>query len=304
MELYQLRTFVTVAREGRLTKAAEILFTSQPAVSAQIKALEDEFGLKLFERSASGMTPTPAGEALWEEAERLLNAARDLSTKAAALKGEVSGLLRLGFNNCGAAHHSAELISSIARAHPGLTFSATYGNSGALLQAVQSRELDGSFYEGTCEDPAIEAVQLAHFDLVVVMPRAWAAELKRPDWSALAAKPWSFVSPLCSYARFLDTITREHDVHPQARFYTDDDRTGLSLVATGQALTLTTLEALQTHGFKDSDEVVVWPHFRHKIPFSLCYLANRREDPAIQVLVAGARDIWSVNESADQPEQP
>lgn len=87
MELYQLRTFVAVAREGQLTKAAESLFTSQPAVSAQIKALEDEFGLKLFERSAAGMTPTPAGEALWEEAERLLNASRDLSAKAAALKG-------------------------------------------------------------------------------------------------------------------------------------------------------------------------------------------------------------------------
>ena len=66
MELYQLKTFVAIAREGSLTRAAERVFTSPPAVSAQLKALEDELGVKLFERTPRGMVPTEAGTRLLE----------------------------------------------------------------------------------------------------------------------------------------------------------------------------------------------------------------------------------------------
>jgi DNA-binding transcriptional LysR family regulator len=58
VELYQLKTFVPVAEEGNLTRAAEKLFISQPAISAQIKALEEELRVELFRRSARGMTLT------------------------------------------------------------------------------------------------------------------------------------------------------------------------------------------------------------------------------------------------------
>lgn len=64
MELYQLKTFVAIAKEGSLTRAAERVFTSAPAVSAQLKALEDELGVKLFERTPRGMVPTQAGRSL------------------------------------------------------------------------------------------------------------------------------------------------------------------------------------------------------------------------------------------------
>ena len=70
MKLYQLRSFVAVAEAGHLTRAAEKLHVSQPAVSAQIKALEDELDLVLFERTSSGMVLTPAGKRLLTDAER------------------------------------------------------------------------------------------------------------------------------------------------------------------------------------------------------------------------------------------
>ncbi len=291
MELYQLRTFVAVAREGRLTRAAETLFTSQPAVSAHIKALEEEFGLQLFERSATGMTPTPAGEALWEQAEQLLNASRDLTARAAALKGAVSGLLRLGFNS-GDPDQSSGLISRLAEQHPRLCFDVTHGNSGALLQAVQSRDLDACFYEGTCEDPTIETHLLKHCNLVVVIPTAWAKELDRPDWSLLADKPWLFNSPLCSYARYVENLTREHNIRPQARFHVDEDRTGLNLVASEQAITLTTEESLASSEMDDCSKLSIWPHFSHRMPFSLCYLRSRRDDPAIAAIRGLATEFW------------
>ena len=62
MELYQLRTFLAIADEANLTRAAERVHTSAPAVSAQLKALEEELGVRLFERTPKGMVLTPAGE--------------------------------------------------------------------------------------------------------------------------------------------------------------------------------------------------------------------------------------------------
>ncbi|WP_218280356.1 LysR family transcriptional regulator [Verrucomicrobium spinosum] len=84
MEFYHLRTFLTVADEGHLTRAAEKLMTSQPAVSAQLRALEDEVGMKLFERTSKGMVLTSAGRSLREQAERIVEAAKDFKCQADA----------------------------------------------------------------------------------------------------------------------------------------------------------------------------------------------------------------------------
>ena len=76
MELYQLRSFAAVAELGHLTRAAEKLHISQPALSAQIKALEDELGVALFERVSSGMVLTSAGRKLLPEAQKVVAAAQ------------------------------------------------------------------------------------------------------------------------------------------------------------------------------------------------------------------------------------
>ena len=71
MELYQLRTFAAVAEEGHLTRAAERLHLSQPAVSGHIKALEQELDVRLFERTATGMVLTEPGRQLLGHANKV-----------------------------------------------------------------------------------------------------------------------------------------------------------------------------------------------------------------------------------------
>ena len=96
MEFNRLRSFAAVAEAGHLTRAAEKLHLSQPALSAQIKALEDELDLPLFERTPAGMSLTPAGRRLLSKAEEVLAAAQVLQAEARALKGEVGGKATLG----------------------------------------------------------------------------------------------------------------------------------------------------------------------------------------------------------------
>lgn len=96
MELYQLGSFAAVAESGHLTRAADRLHLSQPALSAQIKALEDELGVALFERLSSGMELTPAGRRLLPEAHKVVAAAQVLRSHASAFKGEVAGRVSVG----------------------------------------------------------------------------------------------------------------------------------------------------------------------------------------------------------------
>src|SRR5207237_3000722 len=95
MDIYQLKTFVAVAREGSITRASEVLHLSQPAVSAHIKAIEDALGLALFERTPRGMSLTHDGQRLLAKAEQALAVHQELMDEATRIKGHLTGTLRL-----------------------------------------------------------------------------------------------------------------------------------------------------------------------------------------------------------------
>jgi DNA-binding transcriptional LysR family regulator len=114
-----LRYFASVAAEGNLTRAAEQLFVSQPALTKQIRQLESQLGVRLFTRSRAGMTLTPAGQVLagrtptvlagWEEALR--------ETKATASRADQ--VLRVGFMSSAANEATQQIIAAFARLRPG-----------------------------------------------------------------------------------------------------------------------------------------------------------------------------------------
>ena len=96
MDIYQLKTFIAVARQGSITRASELLHLSQPAVSAHIKAIEDALGLSLFDRTPKGMSLTADGQRLRAKAEQTIAAHQELMDEATRSKGRLAGKLRLG----------------------------------------------------------------------------------------------------------------------------------------------------------------------------------------------------------------
>ncbi len=95
VDLTHLRTFVAVAHEGHLTRAAERLHISQPAASNHVRALEELLQVKLFARTNRGLELTPAGRRLAESAEHVLGATLELTSIARELRGSVGGKLYL-----------------------------------------------------------------------------------------------------------------------------------------------------------------------------------------------------------------
>ena len=91
-----LRCFITVAREGTVSRAAASLHLTQPAVSLQLKALEESTGLQLFNRTPGGFTLTEAGAALLPLAHKAVSATSDFKSMADSLRESVRGTLRVG----------------------------------------------------------------------------------------------------------------------------------------------------------------------------------------------------------------
>src|SRR5688572_25004422 len=98
MELIHLQTFVVVAEEKSITQAAKRLFTTPSSISVQIKSLEDELGVQLFQRTARGMQITEKGQALLLKARQTLASVTDLVNQATEMRAYLMGEVSLGLN--------------------------------------------------------------------------------------------------------------------------------------------------------------------------------------------------------------
>lgn len=114
-----LRYFVAVAEEGNLTRAARRLFVSQPALTKQIKQLEDQLGAALFTRSRSGMALTEPGRALAERAPALLAEWDGILRETKAAAGQAARVLRVGFVASGANEATPLIVAEFSRRRPG-----------------------------------------------------------------------------------------------------------------------------------------------------------------------------------------
>jgi LysR family transcriptional regulator, benzoate and cis,cis-muconate-responsive activator of ben and cat genes len=140
MELRQLRYFVAVAETGNISRAAQKIFLTQPALSRQIKALEEEIGQCLLERQAHSIRLTPAGEALLREARELLRHAEQvLETVRATGKGV---RLRVGYAPSLASGLLSAAVENFSQVHPGARIELFDLSTAEMCAGLQNDTLD------------------------------------------------------------------------------------------------------------------------------------------------------------------
>ena len=142
MELRHLRYFVAVAEASNLTRAAAKLRVAQPALSRQIKDLEDELSAPLFERTRTGVQLTRAGRAFYPKARAVLKQAADAVNDARTAGGAISGRLAVGYENGMLLNHLAPVIAAFRRAHPKVEFDFFYGKAPEQLKALRDTRID------------------------------------------------------------------------------------------------------------------------------------------------------------------
>jgi DNA-binding transcriptional LysR family regulator len=146
MELHQLRSFLAVAELLNFSRAAERIHLSQPALSIQIRGLEEELGVKLFERSHQSTSLTAAGAVYREEARDLLTRA-ELAVRNAKLAaaGKI-GRLRIGFISTAAAHIVPSLVSAFRKTHPQVELELRHALTAEQIGMLENRTIDIGFF--------------------------------------------------------------------------------------------------------------------------------------------------------------
>ena len=166
----RLQVFHAVAKHGSFTRAAEHLFMTQPAVTFQIKQLEEHYNTRLFERGHGKVTLTPAGDLVMAYAERILGLNEELEVRVGELTDELTGTLNIGTSTTIGAYWLPGLLRDFVRQYPKVVPRVVVGNSQLVEDKVVSKELDLGLIEIVTDHPALERISACHDELLVIAP--------------------------------------------------------------------------------------------------------------------------------------
>ncbi len=142
MDIRVLRSFLAIAREGGITKAANFLHVTQPTLSRQIQDLEAELDVRLFERHSHSMTLTPAGERLRSRAEEILELVGQTEAEFAARSRTISGDVHVGCGETPVMRHLIDAMNALRSRYPAIHFQIYSGNSDAVTTRLDRGLLD------------------------------------------------------------------------------------------------------------------------------------------------------------------
>jgi len=289
MDLTQLRAFVTIAREGNLTRAAQRLHLTQPAVSLQLKALQAELRLQLFTRTAAGMTLSDDGAKLLPLAERVMERLGEFQQRAAALHSTLSGSVAIGTILDPEFIRLGPFLKRLVETYPQLSTQLQHGMSGWVLQQVRSGALDMGFYLGT-PGKEFHSQVLTSFSYSVVAPQGWKSRVAGKGWPALARLPWIWTPPESVHHRLLTRTFGQYKLSPDKVALVDQEPSMLDLVKSGVGLSLAresiALREAHAHDLVIADAVSL------STELSFVTLTRRRQEPTIAAVFALLQSLW------------
>jgi DNA-binding transcriptional LysR family regulator len=323
-----LRAFCAVAREGNVSRAALKLHLTQPAVSLQIKALQERTGLQLFTRTPAGLVPTRDGAALLPQAEKVLAALGDFAHAAQSLHHTLRGRLRIGtildpeFTRLGA------FLKQLVESAPQIETELSQGMSGQVRQRVARSELDVGFYldvppsaqpaaaqqaqntnfkkkqanvtakmsYSAIKNKASElpddftSIALSRFSYRVLAPAGWAPQVLGKDWRALAALPWIATPEDSAHHRLLAQVFDPLGVSPKRVALVDQEASMLDLVRSGVGLSL----ARESIALRESQArgLVMADKVMLDCTLSFVFLTSRAHEPVITAARRALDSVW------------
>jgi DNA-binding transcriptional LysR family regulator len=202
-----------VAKQLSFTKAAEVLFMTQPAVTFQIKQLEEHFNTRLFDRGHGRITLTPAGEVVLGYAERILGLASEMDVRLSELTGEIGGSLMVGASTTIAEFMLPGILGEFKSTFPNVRSRLIVGNSESIENRVLEHTIDIGFIESLSHEPNLECEVCCDDELVVIChPRFPLARHKELTPQKLLEHPFISREPGSGTREFTENYLRSAGV--------------------------------------------------------------------------------------------
>jgi DNA-binding transcriptional LysR family regulator len=166
----RLKVFHTVARLLSFTKAAEALHMTQPAVTFQVRQLEEHFDTRLFDRTHNRVTLTDVGVEVYQVAERIFEHYDEMERRVREMTGEMGGSLNIGASMTVAENMLPALLGQFKKKHADLNVRLKVGNSEAIVSMVEHNVVDLAIVEGSISNKNLLVEHCRDDELVVIMP--------------------------------------------------------------------------------------------------------------------------------------
>jgi len=213
----RLQVFHAVAKHLSFTKAAEALFMTQPAVTFQIRQLEEHFNTRLFDRAHGRIALTPAGQVALEYAERILGLSSELDTRLKEMSGQVAGPLLIGASTTIAEFLLPQVLGEFKARYPAVVPRLFVANSEAVQGRIAERSLDLGFIEGDSHLPSLVTDVCCDDELrVVCAPSHPLAKLKSVVPKALMEHAYVSREPGSGTREVIDNYLQKASVPPDS----------------------------------------------------------------------------------------
>jgi DNA-binding transcriptional LysR family regulator len=216
MEDHKLKVFCTVAETKSFSKTSEIIHLTQPAVSLQIQALEEIYETKLFDRSSSTVTLTPAGEVLYKYSKEILALYATAEKVISKLIGLVKGSLTIGAGSNIGNYLLPSVITDFRKAHPKIKLHLLVGNTKRVIELLNSGNIDIGFVEGDVVRHKMSVKKLLsdELSLIVSPSHAWAKK-KEVSVSDITKEPFIFREAGSGTRQFIEKFLGRYGISPQ-----------------------------------------------------------------------------------------
>ena len=309
-----LRCFITVAREGTVSRAATLLHLTQPAVSLQLKGLEESTGLQLFNRTPGGFTLTEAGAALLPLAHRTISASSDFKTAADSLRESQRATLRVGTILDPESIRLGSFVRSLAISSKKTEVFLRYGMSDEVLAQIGRGELDVGYYihatppqflasgmllERTIEDGKYRLAPLMRYDYRVIAPTAWSDKVMGKDWAELIDLPWIATPHDSAHRRLIDDVFRPAGLLPKRVAFADQEDAMVEFVEAGSCLSLARDSVIDR--ITRERHFVVADNVTLTCDLGFACLTARRHEPIISQAFSAMQAVWEINPESATP---
>lgn len=171
MDIRSMAYYLAVTREGNISAAAEALHVSQPTLSRQIKALEEELGVTLFERGSRRIKLTEAGVILRRRAEEMVRLMQIMESEISRTHSNLSGEIHIGAGESLAFHHLSRIAGEIHKAYPDIRFYITSGDTADLIEQLNSGLIDVALLFTDYDHSQYQGIRLPKEDVLGLLMR-------------------------------------------------------------------------------------------------------------------------------------
>lgn len=293
MELGQLEAFTQVAAHRSFSKAAEVLYLTQPSVTARIQTLERELGEELFERTGRSVKLTDAGETFLLYAEKALKDVQEGKDALEALRNAEFGSLRIGSALTISTYVLPRILKSFRSHYPGVDVSVRTGRSEQVLDMLMQDEVQVGLVRSLVH-PEIEAIHLYDDEVILVTDHNHAfAQARTARIEEVSRQPLIFYDRGSSYYGLIHGIFRESGLVPRQALQLDSMEATKKMVEEGLGIAILPRVSVERElklGILVEVEITGAPRFKRQI--ALIFRRNRKHSRTVIAFIETLHNMY------------